>query len=134
MFKIFPIQTIEERKELCERTGAEFHIGDMAYRATIDEVEAGIITFFISGKKGCLRQICFYPHMQDFEVMFIGGRACMNFMDQIGATEGYFISPDPSNERLTAALGYKKQDDGSYYLNTEGFFIEHCSHHSEEDR
>ena len=119
------------RKALCIRTGAEFHPGDMAYRVTIEEEEAGIITFFISGKKGCLRQICFYPHMEDFEVMFIGGRACMNFMDSVGATEGYFISPDPKNERLTTALGYKKQDDGSYYLNTEGFFIDHCSHTKE---
>ena len=131
MFKIFPIQSTEERQELCARTGAEFHPGDMAYRVTIEEQEAGIITFFIKGKKGCLRQICFYPDMQDFEVMFIGGRACMNFMDSVGATEGYFVSPDPLNEKLTIALGYKRQPDGTYYLNTEGFFIEHCKNHAE---
>ena len=131
MFKIIPMQSTAEREALCEKTGAEFHPGDMAYRVTIEEEEAGIITFFIKGKKGCLRQICFYPHMQDFEVMFIGGRACMNFMDSVGASEGYFISPDPQNERLTLSLGYIKQADGSYYLNTEGFFIDHCSNHSE---
>ncbi|MBQ7847048.1 MAG: hypothetical protein IJZ37_04720 [Clostridia bacterium] len=131
MFKILPMQSIDERRALCQRTGAEFYPGDLAYQAFIDEKEAGIITFFFSGKRGCLRQICFYPDMQDFEVMFIGGRACMNFMDSVGATEGYFISPDPSNERLTLALGYKKQDDGSYYLNTEGFFIEHCKREQE---
>ena len=131
MFKIIPMQSTAEREALCEKTGAEFHPGDMAYRVTIEEEEAGIITFFIKGKKGCLRQICFYPHMQDFEVMFIGGRACMNFMDSVGASDGYFVNPDPHNERLTLALGYRKQEDGSYYLNTEGFFIEHCKNHDE---
>ncbi len=126
MFKVFPIQTVEERRELCERLGAEFHIGDMAYRVTIEEQEAGIVTFFIDGKRGCLRQLLFYPDKQDFEVMFIAGRVCMNFMDSVGATEGYFISPQKDQQRLALALGYTKREDGKYFLNTEGFFIEHC--------
>lgn len=131
MFKSIPIQTFEERKALCEKVGAEFHIEDMAYRVSIEEKEVGIVTFFIKGTKGCLRQIKFYEGTEDFEVMFICGRACMNFMDLVGAHDGYFISPDPQNERLTLALGYKKQPDGSWYLNTEGFFTEHCKSHEE---
>ena len=131
MFTVKPIQSTEEREALCARTGAEFHIGDMAYAVRIDETEAGIVTFFIHGQRGCLRQIVFYEDKQDFEVMFIAGRACMEFMDRIGAHEGYFISPDPANERLTKALGYKKQPDGSWFLDTTDFFIEHCKHYEE---
>ena len=56
----------------------------------------------------------------------------MNFMDSVGATEGYFLSPAEDQERLVQALGYRKQPDGSYYLNTEGFFIEHCKKHAEK--
>ncbi len=132
MFKVFPIQTTSERQALCVRLGAEFHPGDMAYRVTIEEEEAGIVTFFIQGKNACLRQLIFYPDKQDFEVMFIAGRVCMNFMDSVGATEGYFLCPAPDQERLATALGYKKLENGSYYLNTEGFFIEHCKNHEEK--
>ena len=91
MFKCFPIQSKEEQREICARLGAEFRIDDLAYRVWIDEEEAGVITFCIKGKKGCLRQICFRKEKEDFEVMFICGRACMNFMDSVGATEGYFL-------------------------------------------
>ena len=133
MFKSSPVQSTEERKALCERLGAEFHPGDMAYRVTIGEDEAGIVTFCIKGKKGCLRQIVFYPDKQDFDVMFIAGRACMNFMDEVGANEGYFLCPAEDQQRLVTALGYKKQPDGSLYLNTEGFFTEHCKNHPENN-
>ncbi len=126
MFKVSPIQSPEEQKALCARLGAEFHLGDMGYRITIEEEEVGIVTFFIKGKKGCIREIRFLPEKEDFEVMFIAGRACMNFLDSVGATDGYFISPAPGQERLITALGYKEQSDGSYYLNTTGFFIDHC--------
>ena len=132
MFQCFPIQSKEEQREVCARLGAEFRIDDLAYRVWIDEEEAGVITFCIKGKKGCLRQICFRKEKEDFEVMFICGRACMNFMDSVGATEGYFLSPSENQERLVQALGYQKQPDGSYYLNTEGFFIEHCKKHEEK--
>ena len=131
MFKSSPVQTTEERRALCARLWAEFHPGDMAYRVEIEGEEAGIVTFFINGKKGCLRQIVFYPDKQDFEVMFIAGRACMNFMDGIGANEGYFISPAEDQGRLVTALGYKKQSDGRWYLDTTGFFEEHCKNHPE---
>lgn len=133
MFKVFPIQNTEERKALCLRVGAEFYPGDMAYRVTIEEQEAGIVSFYIKGKMGCLRQICFYPDMDDFEVKFIAGRVAMNFMDSVGATQGYFISPRPEEARLTAALGYKLKPDGQYFLNTEGFFVEHCKNHPEKE-
>ena len=131
MFTSIPIQSKDEQKALCERLGAEYHARDMAYRVCIDGVEAGIVTFFIDGKKGCLRQIVFYPDMQDFEVMFICGRAAMEFIDRVGAHDGCFLSPDPANERLTKALGYKKQSDGRWYLDTTDFFEEHCKNHPE---
>ena len=129
MFVVSPIQDKKEQEALCLRTGAEFHAGDFAYAVVSEEKEAGIVTFYIKGKKACLRQIVFYPDMQDFEVMFIAGRSAMEFMDRVGAHEGYFLSPDPGNERLTKALGYKKQPDGSWFLDTTGFFTEHCKHH-----
>ena len=133
MFRVSPVQTTDERRTLCARLGAASHPGAMAYRVTIDEDEAGIVTFCIKGKKGCLRQILFYADKQDFETMFISGRAAMNFMDEVGAHEGYFLSPAEGQERLVTALGYKKQPDGSLYLNTEGFFIEHCKNHPENN-
>ena len=68
-----------------------------------------MITFCIKGKKGCLRPPRFRKEKEDFEVMFICGRACMNFMDSVGATEGYFLSPAEDQERLVQALGYRKQ-------------------------
>ena len=131
MFTSIPIQSKDEQKALCARLGAEFHIGDMAYAVQIDGKEAGIVTFFIKGQNGYLRQIRFYPDMRDFEVMFICGRAAMEFMDRVGAYNGYFLSPDENDERLTRALGYKKGEDGSWYLNTTGFFEEHCKNHPE---
>ena len=126
MFVISPVQDKEAQRALCARLGAEFHLCDFAYRVTIDEKEAGTVTFFIKGKNAFLRQIVFYPDMQDFEVMFIAGRCAMEFMDRVGAHNSYFLSPDKENERLTVALGYKKQPDGSFFFDTTGFFEDHC--------
>lgn len=134
MFTSKPIFDKEEQKALCARLGAEYRPGDLAYRVEIEGKEAGIVTLFIDGTKGCLRQIAFYPDMEDFEVMFICGRAAMEFLDRVGAHDGYFVSPDPKNERLTKALGYKKQSDGRWYLDTTGFFEEHCKNHPEGEK
>ncbi|MBQ9468753.1 MAG: hypothetical protein IJU52_07095 [Clostridia bacterium] len=126
MFVISPINDKEEQRALCARMGAEYHPGDMAYRVTIEGKEAGIVSFFIKGKTGNLRSIDFLPESRDFEVMFIAGRTCMEFMDRVGANEGYYLSPDPENERLTKALGYRRLPDGRWFLDTTGFFVDHC--------
>ena len=134
MFIASPVQSKAEQEALCARLGAEFRAGDFAYRVTVGGAEAGIVTFFIKGKDAFLRQIVFYPDRQDFEAMFISGRAAMEFMDRVGAVNGYFLSPGEDQERLVTALGYRKQPDGRLYLNTAGFFEEHCKNHPEPER
>ena len=67
----------------------------------------------------------------DFEGMFILGRAVLNFLDLCGVVTAYY--PSPANEtetRLAKAIGFKEVD-GVLSVTLTGMFDAKCDGHCE---
>ena len=130
MLKILAIQQKEAQKALCDACGVPFTETDMAYAIQVDEIDIGIIPFYIKGSEGFIRTVKLKPDIEDFEAQFIGGRGCMNFIDLCGAHDCYLLDAGDGSDkyRLAIALGFKKQPDGRWYMNLAGFFEDPCKH------
>lgn len=130
MLKILAIQTKEAQKALSEACNVPFVETDMAYAIEVDEIDIGIIPFYMKGSEGFIRTVKLKPGISDFEAQFIGGRGCMNFIDLCGAHDCYLLNAGDGsdNYRLAIALGFKKQSDGRWYMNLAGFFEDPCKH------
>ena len=102
----------------------------MAYAIQVDEIDIGIIPFYIKGSEGFIRTVKLKPGITDFEAQFIGGRGCMNFIDLCGAHDCYLLDPgsEQDKHRLAIALGFKPNNEGKWYMNLRGFFEDPCKH------
>lgn len=130
MLKILAIQTKEAQKALSEACEVPFVETDMAYAIQVDEIDIGIIPFYIKGSEGFIRTVKLKPGISDFEAQFIGGRGCMNFIDLCGAHDCYLLDPgsEQNKHRLAIALGFKPNNEGKWYMNLRGFFEDPCKH------
>ena len=130
MLKILAIQTKEAQKALSEACNVPFVQTDMAYAIQVDEIDIGIIPFYIKGSEGFIRTVKLKPGITDFEAQFIGGRGCMNFIDLCGAHDCYLLDPgsEQDKHRLAIALGFKPNNEGKWYMNLAGFFEDPCKH------
>ena len=130
MLKILAIQTKEAQKALSEACEVPFVETDMAYAIEVDEIDIGIIPFYIKGSEGFIRTVKLKPGITDFEAQFIGGRGCMNFIDLCGAHDCYLLDPgsEQDKHRLAIALGFKPNNEGKWYMNLRGFFEDPCKH------
>ena len=130
MLKILAIQTKEAQKALSDACNVPFVQTDMAYAIQVDEIDIGIIPFYIKGSEGFIRTVKLKPGVDDFEAQFIGGRGCMNFIDLCGAHDCYLLDPgsEQDKHRLAIALGFKPNKEGKWYMNLRGFFEDPCKH------
>lgn len=139
MLRIHAIQTKEIQKELCEKCSVEFIPDALAYAAfETDEIPDDPTTSdTIPGKLLGIAQFSFkkdgvYVYdlrspegVDDFEALFIMGRSMLNFVDLCGTHDAYLPYPEKISPRLISAVGFKKQDDGTYYMDLRGFFTKH---------
>ena len=128
MFKISPIQNPELQAEYAALCGAEAKNGFFGYAMTDAESGElmGISQFEILGNEGYisdLKQRIGAP--DDYEAMFILGRATMNFIDLCGAHVAR-AALDAADRRLLSAIGFKEERDGSLYCDMSGFFDGNC--------
>lgn len=118
MFRIRPIQSADEQIECAKACGTEYRAGFFAYSMRDDETDAlmGFSQFEINAGYGYITDIKSVPGLDDFEAMFILGRATMNFIDTCGAHTA--ISPKDIPEKdLMISLGFR--DDGSDTLKCD---------------
>ena len=131
MFKITPIQSIEEQIEVARACNAEYKPGAFGYAmrdATSNDL-MGFSQFEISSTGGILLDIRPANGLDDYEAMFILGRATMNFIDLCGA-HTLIASADAGDNTLLRAIGLKLTDNGTYFCDMTGFFDgSHCSGH-----
>ena len=59
------------------------------------------------------------------EALFVMGRGALNFIDLSGVHNATFLGSS-EDEELIRLIGFKKADDGTYSINLEGFFTDHC--------
>ena len=132
MFKILPIQSPEARIEYARKCNTEYKECAFAY-SMIDANSGdlmGFSQFEITENGGILLDL--RPangYCNDYEAMFILGRATMNFIDLCG-THTLTATENSGDTTLLRAIGLKPQEDGTFFCDMTGFFDgSHCSGH-----
>ena len=128
MLKVLPIQSKISQEEICLRCGVKYDPDLLAYSATVDDQLAGICQFKLSDKGGLIYDLAPVKDSFDFEAMFVLGRGTLNFIDLCGVHYAIYRGEvkDEQTERLVKAVGFKLTEGGTYEVNLEGFFTDHC--------
>ena len=129
MFKITPIQSVDEQIAVAKHCGTEYREGAFAY-AMIDADSGelmGFSQFEVLDGYGYIADIKERFGKSDFEAMIILGRSTMSFLDMIGVNK--LRAPlDAGDESLMKRIGFKLID-GEYFADTTDSFNSHCSGH-----
>ena len=133
MLEVLPIQSKEEQETVCSRCAVPYHADDMAYKALIDGELIGVCQFTMNQKGGYIHNLSIIKDKEisskdRAEALFVMGRATLNFIDLCGVHYAIFAGKD-TDEGLLRAIGFKKNDEGVYDINLEGFFTDHCHEH-----
>lgn len=136
MLKVLPIQSKAEQEALCVRCNVKFDPDLLAYAAYVDGDVVGICQFKLTDRGGFIYDIAAVVDIDeaadaktraasDFEALFVMGRGALNFIDLCGVHKAFYIG-QASDEALLSAIGFKKDEDGVFKIDLEGFFTDHC--------
>ncbi len=128
MLKVRPIESKETQAELCRECGVEYKPDALAYSAYEDEEFLGITQFILHGGKAYMTDLVNKIGVNDREALFIMGRAALNYIDLHGTHTAVFTSVTEENEKFIRAVGFKPNEEGTYIMDLEGFFVEPCKH------
>lgn len=130
MLIIKPIEDKNEQKEITALCGIEYKPELFSYKAHNDGELLACAQFDINEKGAvidAMRQVI--GTADDFEGMFILGRAVLNFLDLCGVVTAYYPSPaNESEARLARAIGFK-EIDGVLTATLTGMFDAKCDGH-----
>ena len=130
MLKVLPIQSKSEQESICQRCGVEYKPELLAYSADYDGTLAGVCQFKLTNEGGILYDIAAAKDYtgDTFEPLFVMGRGTLNFIDLCGVHYAIYRGEvkDEQTERLVKAVGFKLTEQGTYEVNLEGFFTDHC--------
>ena len=133
MLEVLPIQSKDDQQKFCAACGVEFSPLLMAYHAKIGGELAGVCQFTMNDKGGFIHSLGLaknkFTSQEEFEALFVMGRATLNFIDLCGVHTAFFVADDFTDERVIRAIGFKKNADGVYEMSLTDFFKEPCSHH-----
>lgn len=128
MLEIRPIEDKEEQKNICEKCGMEFNEALFAYKAYDAGELLACCQFDILGADSVIygmEQVT--GTADDYESMFIMGRAVMNFLDLCSVQRAEFRVTDAHSEKMAKLLGFRNID-GKYVITLTGLFNEPCKH------
>ena len=136
MLKVFPIQDKNEQAALCERCGVTYNAELLAYQATVDDAFVGICQFKLQPEGGILYDLApLKGDNQDFEAIFVLGRAALNFIDLCGVHQAYFDGDvSVPGEVLLRAIGFRPDEsqNGRLGMDLTDFFTSPCKHCSDK--
>lgn len=129
MIEVLPIQSKAEQEALCARCGIKYDIAAMAYGSQTEGEMTGICQFSIDDQGGHVLTIGRVPGHDDFETIFLLGRAALNFIDLCGV---HYATYDGElfDESSIRAIGFTKNSDGKYDVDLTDFFTHPCQHHN----
>lgn len=127
MLEVIPIQTKTEQEALAARVGAEFLPDALAYRADADGEFVGMCQFRLDPSGGHMLTLDSLPEHEDFQPMFVMGRAALNFMELCGAETAYYEAP-LRDRVLVGAIGFREDPAGRLSVDLRGFFDHPCQH------
>ena len=125
MFKVLPIQTKEEQKNICQKCGVEFNADLLAYAVYVSDKLSGVCQFKLTDKGGIIYDLAPSTEFVDKDALFVMGRGALNFIDLCGVHYAQYIGA-VTDEALLIKIGFKKNQDGIFDINLEGFFTDHC--------
>ena len=128
MLKVLPIQSKAEQAEICKLCDVEFNPDLLAYSATVDDELRGVSQFKLTSEGGLVYDISAAINTYDFEALFVLGRGTLNFIDLCGVHYAIYKGSveTEEKERLLKAIGFKKTELGSFEVDLNGFFTDHC--------
>lgn len=128
MLKVLPIQTKSEQESICKSCNVEYKPDLLAYSATVNDELRGVSQFKLSAEGGLVYDIAPAIDTYDFEALFVLGRGTLNFIDLCGVHYAIYKGTveTEEQERLIRAIGFKKLDNGSFEVDLNGFFTDHC--------
>lgn len=133
MFKITPVRDRTVAEAVAAACGVPVRDGAFMYRMIDVESEEllGMSQFEILGHEGVLFDLKEAPDKQDFEAMFILGRATMNFIDMCG-THVCRATGESADASMLRALGFREAGDG-FFADMHGMFDGHCGGHANKE-
>lgn len=125
MLKVLPIQSKLKQEEICVKCGVNYDPDLLAYAAYTDDTLAGVCQFKLTDKGGVIYDIAPVSDFTSREALFVMGRGALNFIDLCGVHSATYVG-EVTDEPLLLQIGFKKDEDGVFAINLEGFFTDHC--------
>lgn len=127
MLEVLPIQTKAEQEALCAAVGVEYHPELLAYAAYAEGKLIGVCQFILTPEGGSIRTLDAIEGNEDFQPMFVMGRATLSFIELCGGETAFYDAP-VRDEVLVGAIGFRKNAEGRYAVDLRGFFDHPCQH------
>ena len=132
MLVIKPITDKNEQLDICLKCGMQFDGNLFAYKAHNDGELLGCAQFDIltdHARIDSMRQVT--GSTEDFEGMFILGRAVLNFLDLCGVRTAVYYPQEGFESRVARSIGFK-EENGVLTAHLEGMFDAKCEGHCNE--
>lgn len=131
MLTIKPIESKNEQMEILSLCGIPYQEDHFAYKAYEGDSLLAAAQFDILNEGAvidAMRQVIGTP--EDFEAMFILGRAVLNFLDLCGVVTAVYLTTTDEERRFAKLLGFREEEDGTLRITLTGLFDAHCARHS----
>lgn len=125
MLKVLPIQSKLKQEEICIKCGVEYNADLLAYAAYVDDRLCGVCQFKLTDKGGLIYDLAPTTDFLSRDALFVMGRGTLNFIDLSGVHNATYLGKN-EDEDLLRLIGFKKDDDGVFRIDLEGFFTDHC--------
>lgn len=125
MLKVLPVQSKLKQEEICIKCGVDYNADLLAYAAYVDDRLCGVCQFKLTDKGGMIYDIAPTTDFYSKEALFVMGRGTLNFIDLSGVHKASYLGKN-KDEELLRLIGFKKDEDGIYRIDLEGFFTDHC--------
>ena len=125
MLKVLPIQSKLKQEEICIKCGVEYNADLLAYAAYVDDRLCGVCQFKLTDKGGLIYDLAPTTDFLSRDALFVMGRGTLNFIDLSGVHNATYLGKT-EDEDLLRLIGFKKDDDGVFRIDLEGFFTDHC--------
>ena len=133
MLEVLPIQSKTEQEAMCARCNMPYHADDMAYKAMIDGELMGVCQFTMNQDGGHVHTLGIVKDddilsKDRAEALFVMGRATLNYIDLCGVHTANFEDDTFTDEPMIKAIGFKKNEQGLWWMDLTDFFLHPCQH------
>ena len=93
----------------------------MAYSAKDNDNFIGVAQFTMEKGAGYINNITLIEGLDDFEALFLMGRAMLNFIDLCGIHQAY-CADDAAEPRILTAIGFRRNEENRLFADMTHMF------------